>query len=79
MTVPTRHHTPGQLGIAITATVAMAVLFLLFERGFLWLASILAFFTLFPFVRDGSSPRQVFWKAFIAGVLVAVGVFIWLT
>lgn len=78
-TVPNRHHDWRQLALAVAATTAMVALFLAFERTFLWLAAILALVTLLPVLPNDWSPREVYWRAFIAGVLVAVGIAIWLT
>lgn len=78
-TIPTKHHSPRQIGLLVAATGLMAVLFLLFERSFMWLAAGLVVVTLLPVLPNDWSPREMYWRAFIAGALCAIGLTIWLT
>ena len=78
-TVLTRHHRPREVGFLVAATAVMAAMFLLFERSFMLLAAGLVIVTLLPVFPNDWTPRQMAWRAFVAGVLCAVGLAIWLT
>ena len=79
MTFPTRHHAPGHALVAVSVIVALTVLFLLFERGFFWLAAAVAVVTLLPLDRNDWTARQVYWRTGAAALVVVVGLLIWLT
>jgi len=78
-TVPTRHHAPGPAWLAATSVAVMTVLFLLFERGFMWLATLLVVVSLSPLIKSDWTPRQVHWRWFALVVVLAAGIVIWIT
>ena len=79
MTVPTRHHAPGHTGLAILATLVMALLFLMFESSFLWLAVPIAVVTLLPLARNDWTAREIYWRTGAAAAVVVVSILIWIT
>lgn len=79
MAVPTKHHAPSHMSLAIAATFLMTFLFLMFERAFLWLAVPAAIVTLLPLSGTEWTAREIYWRTAAAAAIVGVSIVIWIT
>jgi putative flippase GtrA len=72
-------HGFGQGALAVSMTLTMAVLFVLFERTFVWPAAIVAIGALvIVFVTNRDMPHRLFWAIVAVVCVITVAVLLWL-